>query len=225
MNSRPAGKAAARKGPTVKAPAKSAATPARKATAAGGMGSRTGTATAPSKSTSKTIARKTTAGAASGKSTGKVASAPSTTTAGKATSASDAKGQRAASAQKTPVKRAARPGGKDGNQPSGGGEGGSNGGDADSGSDGHAAPKHITAQEAMENTRELLAARQAKARTPPAWQEHDTSGHGKVAKSGFESGSARDRAVELHQDEMRLQANEGSISDRDRHQQGRRDSR
>ena len=77
----------------------------------------------------------------------------------------------------------------------------------------------------MENTRELLAAKQSRARKPPAWQELDTSAHGKVAKSGFESESARDRAVELHQDEMRLQANEGSISDRDRHQQGRRDNR
>jgi len=77
----------------------------------------------------------------------------------------------------------------------------------------------------MENTRELLAAKQAKARRPPAWQEHDTAAHATAAKSGFESGSARDRAVELHQDEMRLQANEGSISDQDRHQQGRRDNR
>ena len=77
----------------------------------------------------------------------------------------------------------------------------------------------------MENTRELLAAKQAKARRPPPWLEHDATPHGKAAKSGFESESARDRAVELHQDEMRLQANEGNISDRDRHQQGRRDSR
>lgn len=78
----------------------------------------------------------------------------------------------------------------------------------------------------MENTRELLAAKQAKARMPPPWQEHDTAAHSKVAKAGgFESESARDRAVDLHQDEMRLQANEGSISDRDRHQQGRRDNR
>jgi len=101
----------------------------------------------------------------------------------------------------------------------------------DSGADGasaesnQAAPHHITSQEAMENTRELLAAKQARARKPPPWQEHDATRHGNVAKSGFESESARDRATELHQDEMRLQANEGSISDSDRRQQGRRDSR
>jgi hypothetical protein len=90
---------------------------------------------------------------------------------------------------------------------------------------GRSPPRHISSQEALENTRELLAAKQARTRRPPAWQEHDTAAHAKMAKSGFESESARDRAVELHQDEMRLQANEGGISDRDHHQQGRRDNR
>jgi len=77
----------------------------------------------------------------------------------------------------------------------------------------------------MDNTRELLAAKQARAHRPPPWQDHDTARHAHGGKPGFESAAARDRAVELHQDEMRLQATEGSISDRDRRQQGKRDSR
>jgi hypothetical protein len=157
----------------------------------------------------KTTGKATTA-KASGKPTGKspVSASP------------NAKRQATAPATKTPA--TSRGGGKGKASTS---ERGSSEAMADSGADGRAAPKHITAQEAMENTRDLLAAKQARARKPPAWQELDHTQHAKAAKPGFESEAARDRAVELHQDEMRLQATEGSISDRDRHQQGRRDSR
>lgn len=96
--------------------------------------------------------------------------------------------------------------------------------DAPAGGPGHP-PSHITPEQALENTRKLLAAKQANARKPPPWQEHGDNQAVPVPKPGFESESARVQALELHQDEMRLSAIEGSISDRDRRQQGKRDSR
>jgi hypothetical protein len=86
-------------------------------------------------------------------------------------------------------------------------------------------PYRITQEEALDNTRTLLAAKQARARKTPAWQAHDTQSPGNVPDPGFESNSARDRADELHQGEMRLNANEGAISNQDRRNQGKRDSR
>lgn len=91
---------------------------------------------------------------------------------------------------------------------------------------GNATPHRITSSEALENTRKLLADKKAQARKTPAWQAHDDihpPGH--VPAPGFEPGSARERNDELHQEEMRLKANEGSVSDQDRHNQGKRDSR
>lgn len=84
---------------------------------------------------------------------------------------------------------------------------------------------HITPEEALDNTRNLLAAKQLRARQAPPWQAHDTQSTGHVPDAGFESAGARDRAAELHDGEMRLDANKGSISAQDRHQQGKRDNR
>jgi hypothetical protein len=173
----------------------------------------------------------TSTGRAAGKSTvanGKSPGAPAGSAAGKASSKSAGKTTSgsasvgAASATKAPAKRESVRAGK-GRGPSSATRD-ADGASADSSTDG-VAQRHITAHEAMENTRELLAAKQSRARRPPAWQELDTTQHFKAGTPGFESEAARDRAVDLHQDEMRLQANEGSISDRDHQQQGRRDSR
>jgi hypothetical protein len=87
-------------------------------------------------------------------------------------------------------------------------------------------PYRISSDEALDNTRRLLAEKKARARKTPAWQAHDDihpPGH--VPAPGFEAGSARDRAEDLHEGEMRLNAREGAISDQDRVSQGKRDSR
>src|SRR5207342_892486 len=83
----------------------------------------------------------------------------------------------------------------------------------------------ITPEEALDNTRNLLAAKQLRARQTPPWQAHDTQSSGHVPDAGFESAGARDHAAALHESEMRLDANKGSISTQDRHQQGKRDNR
>ena len=64
-----------------------------------------------------------------------------------------------------------------------------------------------------------------RARQAPPWQAHDTQSPGHVPDAGFESAGARDHAAALHEGEMRLDANKGSISAQDRHQQGKRDNR
>jgi len=72
----------------------------------------------------------------------------------------------------------------------------------------------------------LLADKKARSRKMPAWQAHEHShppGH--VPAPGFESGSARDRADELHQGEMGLDERESSASGQDQQNQGKRDSR
>jgi hypothetical protein len=174
-----------------------------------------------SKSTGKTAGKSSVAnGKSLGARAGNAAGKASSKSAGKATRGSASVG--AASATKAPAKRESRRGDKERSPSSQTRD--VDGASADSSGDG-VTQRHITAHEAMENTRELLAAKQSRARRPPAWQELDTTQHFKAGTPGYESEAARDRAVELHQDEMRLQANEGSISDRDHRQQGRRDSR
>ncbi|KGO99463.1 hypothetical protein [Novilysobacter defluvii] len=77
----------------------------------------------------------------------------------------------------------------------------------------------ITPEQAMENTRELLE-RKNEAAQQQASQDQPGSDAGR-----YQDEQARLKAQELHHGEMRLQANQGSISTRDRHNQGRRDSR
>ena len=77
----------------------------------------------------------------------------------------------------------------------------------------------ITPEQAMANTRELLE-RKNEAAQQQATQVQPGSDAGR-----YQDEQARAQAQELHHGEMRLQANQGSISTRDRHNQGRRDSR
>lgn len=86
------------------------------------------------------------------------------------------------------------------------------------------APRKITTKKALANTRRLLAQKQAQARGTPPWQalEHSPAG---MPHPGFQSDEARTKAGELHEAEMRLEANQGSVSTVDRHNQGKRDQR
>lgn len=77
----------------------------------------------------------------------------------------------------------------------------------------------ITPEQAMENTRELLE-RKNEAAQQQAAQDQPGSDTGR-----YQDEQARAQAQELHHGEMRLQGTHGSISTRDRHNQGRRDSR
>ena len=87
-----------------------------------------------------------------------------------------------------------------------------------------AAPRRITAKKALANTRKLLEQKQAQAREAPPWQALDVA-HGTSPQPGFQSGEARAKAGELHEAEARLEANHGSASTVDRHNQGKRDQR
>lgn len=69
----------------------------------------------------------------------------------------------------------------------------------------------------------MLEAKQQQARETPAWQQIGSAG-GK-GEVGYQSPEAAEKAQELHEAEIRLEGNQGSISTRDRHAQGRRDSR
>jgi len=82
----------------------------------------------------------------------------------------------------------------------------------------------ITPEQALDNTRSLLAAKRARDRQPPPWQEPGLP-QPNDAKGGYESDSARDRARELHQGEMGLKAIEADVAGRDQRKQGKRDSR
>ncbi|HEY9540396.1 MAG TPA: hypothetical protein VIR05_02030 [Luteimonas sp.] len=87
-----------------------------------------------------------------------------------------------------------------------------------------ARPRRITPEQALENTRKLLEAKQEHDRQPPPWQQldggHDVGDHG-----GYQSGEAAAKAAELHAAESRLQATQGSIGTQGRHDQGKRDNR
>ncbi|WP_407351773.1 hypothetical protein [Luteimonas sp. R10] len=82
----------------------------------------------------------------------------------------------------------------------------------------------ITPQKALANTRALLEAKQEQARQPKPWQSADGQG-GPAPETGFQSSDAARRAEDLHAGESRLPAIQGSISTRDRLNQGKRDHR
>jgi hypothetical protein len=86
------------------------------------------------------------------------------------------------------------------------------------------APRKTTAKQALANTRKLLRQKQAQARETKPWEALDGR-HGKTPQPGFQSDEARVQAESLHEAEMRLEGNQGSISTHDRHNQGKRDSR
>ncbi len=89
-----------------------------------------------------------------------------------------------------------------------------------------AAPKKLTARQALANTRKLLRAKQAEARAPKPWQSiGGSAGAGQVSPDGHQSPEAAVRAAELHEAEMHRPAQLGAISSHVRRAQGRRDNR
>src|SRR3546814_20034524 len=87
-----------------------------------------------------------------------------------------------------------------------------------------ARPRRITPDQALENTRKLLEAKQEHDRQPPPWQQldggHDVGDHG-----GYQSGEAAAKAAELHAAASRLQATQGSIGTQGPPAQGKPDNR
>ena len=87
-----------------------------------------------------------------------------------------------------------------------------------------AASRRVSPQKALENTRSLLEAKHERDRTPQPWQSLDpVTDH--VPQAGYQSPQAAGKAGELHAAEARLAPIHGSISTRDRRNQGKRDHR
>jgi len=82
----------------------------------------------------------------------------------------------------------------------------------------------ITPAQALANTRKLLREKQAHDRQAPPWQAID-AGAGQGGQVGYQSAEAAQRAEDLHAGESRMSAIQGSIGTRQRHNQGKRDSR
>ena len=82
----------------------------------------------------------------------------------------------------------------------------------------------ISPKRALANTRKLLAEQDAKAAQPKPWDGRGNDGAAQAAP-GFQSPKARSRALELHAGETRQAPIHGSISTRDRKNQGKRDHR
>ena len=95
---------------------------------------------------------------------------------------------------------------------------------------GKAAPKKrasrrgLTPARALENTRSLLEAKHERDRTPQPWQSLDPAAD-HTPEPGYQSPQAAGKAKELHAGEARLAPIHGSISTRDRRNQGKRDHR
>ena len=94
----------------------------------------------------------------------------------------------------------------------------------------HAAPRRrgrkqaITPEQALAQTHALLEAKQARDHEPKPWAEIADSGI-ESGTPGYQSDSAARRAQRLHAAEVRLSGNQGSVSTRDRINQGKRDHR
>ena len=82
----------------------------------------------------------------------------------------------------------------------------------------------ITPRRALANTRRLLERKQADQRGSQPWQSLDPA-PGHQPAPGFQSPSAASRANDLHAGESRMASIHGSMSTRDRRNQGRRDRR
>ena len=82
----------------------------------------------------------------------------------------------------------------------------------------------LTPERALENTRQLLEAKQERDRTSQPWQSLDPAAD-HVPQPGYQSSQAASKAQELHAAEARLPSIHGSISTRDRLNQGKRDHR
>lgn len=82
----------------------------------------------------------------------------------------------------------------------------------------------ISPKRALANTRKLLAEQEARAAQPKPWDGLGNEGTAQ-AVPGFQSPQARSRVLELHAGETRQAPIHGSISTRDRKNQGKRDHR
>ncbi|MDR7098336.1 ABC-type nickel/cobalt efflux system permease component RcnA [Lysobacter niabensis] len=92
------------------------------------------------------------------------------------------------------------------------------------------APHHITAEQALANTRELLEAKHARERETPPWRQLDPdhghpAPHAAPVRNAEQEAAAHAHAEDLHRAESRMDATQGSISERDRHRQGRQDAK
>jgi hypothetical protein len=83
--------------------------------------------------------------------------------------------------------------------------------------------RSITPEQALAQTQALLEAKQARDSEPKPWA--DAAGEVDPGSPGYQSDSAARRAKRLHAAEMRLPANQGSVSTHDRINQGKRDYR
>jgi hypothetical protein len=82
----------------------------------------------------------------------------------------------------------------------------------------------LTPKQALKRTRALLEAKQARDREPKPWETIGGAAPD-PGQPGFQSGTAARRALELHAGETRQPAINGSVSTRDRINQGKRDRR
>lgn len=87
-----------------------------------------------------------------------------------------------------------------------------------------ATTKPLTPRQALKRTQSLLKAKQERDRAPKPW-ESLAGGASAPGQPGYQSGAAARRAQELHAGESRMPAIKGSISTRDRINQGKRDNR
>ena len=84
--------------------------------------------------------------------------------------------------------------------------------------------RKLTPEQALAQTHALLEAKHARDAEPRPWQDaHE--GPALAGQPGFQSDSAARRALRLHAAEARIPAIQGSISTRDRINQGKRDHR
>ena len=84
--------------------------------------------------------------------------------------------------------------------------------------------RKLTPEQALAQTHALLEAKHARDAEPRPWQDaHE--GPAVAGQPGFQSDSAARRALRLHAAEARIPAIQGSISTRDRINQGKRDHR
>ncbi|MGY1408954.1 MULTISPECIES: hypothetical protein [unclassified Luteimonas] len=82
----------------------------------------------------------------------------------------------------------------------------------------------ITPEQALAQTQALLEAKQARDQEPKPWAD-GVEGGVDSGTPGYQSDSAAGRAKRLHAGEVRLPAIQGSVSTRDRINQGKRDNR
>lgn len=87
-----------------------------------------------------------------------------------------------------------------------------------------ASRRALTPERALENTRSLLESKHERDRTPQPWQSLDPAAD-HSPEPGYQSPQAASKAKELHAGEARLAPIHGSISTRDRRNQGKRDHR